>query len=81
MVHVQREVAINSCDLSGLFATSIATQPRVPLITRDNRNKVHQITYRTTHEHNKTAWALLLIVTRRRLGGGDQSQGARIRLS
>ena len=31
MVHVQREVAINSCDLSGLFATSIATQPRVPL--------------------------------------------------
>ena len=31
MVHVQREVAINSCDLSGLFGTSIPAQWRVPL--------------------------------------------------
>ena len=34
MVHVQREVAINSCDLSGLFGTSIPAQWRVPLKIR-----------------------------------------------
>ena len=69
---VERAYCINSMN------STIITGSRAPPGLEDSRaTPLGEMDHGTV----KTMWALLLLVTRRRLGGGDLSQGARIRLS